>query len=66
MGAATNLTGVKAPEPGDVGICFGCGEVVMYDETMALIVCTDTELREDPAVVAVRAKLLGFEREGGS
>lgn len=34
-----------APDPGDTSICFGCGEILIFDEQLTLRAMTRLEMR---------------------
>ncbi len=51
--AATGLTGARVPSPGDVGVCFSCAGLLIFQE-VGVRVPTDlerSELLSDPGVV---------------
>lgn len=72
MDRAGNLTGKGAPEPGDLTMCFGCAEVLAFNDDMTHRVVAPEEFLDLPMEVRrmflrlreVHAKVKG--RKGAS
>jgi hypothetical protein len=57
MDGATAIDHRKAPAPGNITICIGCGHIMAFGDDMRLRALTDAEMIEiagDPRVVAVQ------------
>jgi hypothetical protein len=52
--AASNAEGEGRPRPGDWTMCFGCGELLAFDETLTPRALTEAEQREADADPRVR------------
>ena len=47
---AANMTNIDAPEPGDISICFECGEWAEFDDKLERVKLTDTTKLDDPEI----------------
>jgi hypothetical protein len=65
--AATSASGFHVPEVGDITICFNCGEVGRFDETMKLAKVTAQELVENLDVrhLVILERMQVFLKERG-
>lgn len=64
--SATGLNHNKRPKPGDVGVCIGCAELVVYEHD-SFRKATDTERAEAmacPDVANVRGAILLYRALG--
>jgi hypothetical protein len=56
MTDASTDAGVREPIPGDLGLCFGCGALIVFGEGRTVRLPTDEEIRhlqvEQPALWA--------------
>lgn len=62
----TKDTDQRPPEPGDLSLCFYCGEVAKFDNNMILIKLEPEELikvlRENPYINNYHKKILAMGR----
>lgn len=65
MDGAAPVTGGRAPEPGDVGICLDCRHIQIYGEGMQFRELTDEEVVElagDPEILLAMKVLGGYDK----
>lgn len=56
--ATTTVTGRRAPQPGDVLVCYYCAEVLQVGGDGLWQLCTDEATRSDPTVTGIRAAVI--------
>jgi hypothetical protein len=65
LDATTSTSGDQKPEPGDLSLCFECGQISVFTENDGMRVPTkdeELELSVDPRVIRAQIFMRGIKR----